>query len=289
MKSPLVISMSTLVVGFVIGIGVNKYFDNPESDEASTTQNNLILAGDKIASVQAVPDNITTDLKILQEMLNVEITARKSLQKQLDKLSNQVAALGNNLHPLNEAETGDEITNDEQTSAGNTAKDWFNEKALLDSGMSNSQAAELKAFFEQQELDRMYLRDQSIRENWDRQKYLDEIQNITAQGEARLNQLDEADYDAYLFASGQPNRVKVTSVLESSQAGTAGIQPGDHIVRYDNERIYSGFELRTATSAGDINESVAVEVERDGEILELYLVRGPLGIRMNSVSVAPTP
>jgi S1-C subfamily serine protease len=79
----------------------------------------------------------------------------------------------------------------------------------------------------------------------------------------------------------------VSSVLATAQAGAAGIQSGDHILRYDNQRIYSGFELRQATTGGNAIDSVSVEVERDGEILEFYLIRGPLGIRMNSVSVAP--
>ena len=58
-------------------------------------------------------------------------------------------------------------------------------------------------------------------------------------------------------------------------------------MRYDNQRIYNWFELREATAAGDLSDTVAIEVDRDGETLQFYLARGPLGIRMNSVSVAP--
>ena len=102
-----------------------------------------------------------------------------------------------------------------------------------------------------------------------------------------MNQLSEAEYDSYLYASGQTNRVAVTSVLESAPAATAGIEPGDHIIRYDNQPIYNWRELREATSNGQIGETIAVEIDRDGDIVELYLARGPLGIRMNSLSVAP--
>jgi S1-C subfamily serine protease len=78
-------------------------------------------------------------------------------------------------------------------------------------------------------------------------------------------------------------------VLESAQAGTAGIKPGDHIIRYDNQRIYNWRDLREATAGGSISDTVALEVEREGETIEFYLARGPLGIRMDSVSVAPQP
>ena len=110
---------------------------------------------------------------------------------------------------------------------------------------------------------------------------------ITDKEDALKEQLSESAYDAYLYASGKTNRVAVTSVLASAQAGTVGIQPGDHIIRYDDQRVYSGFELRQATSSGDISDTVALEVERDGKTILFYLPRGPLGIRMNAVSIAP--
>jgi len=79
----------------------------------------------------------------------------------------------------------------------------------------------------------------------------------------------------------------VTSVLASAPAGQAGIEAGDHILRYDNQRMYNWRDLRTATTSGDISDVVEVEVDRDGETLQFYLARGPLGIRMDSLSVAP--
>jgi S1-C subfamily serine protease len=167
--------------------------------------------------------------------------------------------------------------------------DLFNERALVDSGMTGNQARELKVFFEQQEMQQLYLRDQSIREGWDRKKYREEIQALNNEEDSLKNRIGDSAYDAYLYASGQSNGVAVTSVLASAPAGAAGIQAGDHILRYDNQRIYSGFELRQATTGGNgsATDSVPIQVERDGEIFEVYIARGPLGIRMNSVSIAP--
>ncbi len=279
MKSSQVIILLALVIGFLAGAifkgdSENRDPDNDQAEKQTVTQYRSNSASDMV------------DISNLEQLLQDETRARKSLEEKLEALNQKVAALDQNIQ-LASVESTQEIDTGEQIDAENSRQNWFNEQALIDSGMNSSLATELKTFFEQQELDRMYLRDQSIREGWDRQKFRDEIQTIMEAGDAFLSQLDDSDYDAYLYASKQPNRVKVTSVLDSSQAGTAGIQPGDHIIRYNNERIYSGFELRKATSGGDISDSVAVEVERDGEVLEFYLSRGPIGIRMNSVSVKP--
>ena len=156
---------------------------------------------------------------------------------------------------------------------------------FLESGMV--QASQLKAYFEQLEMERLYLRDQAAREGWDRARLRDEFRQLDDKEESLRDQLGESAYDAYLYASGQSNRVAVTSVLASAQDGQAGIEAGDHIVRYDNQRVYNWRDLRTATTSGDISDVVEVEVDRDGETLQFYLARGPLGIRMDSLSVAP--
>ena len=153
--------------------------------------------------------------------------------------------------------------------------------------MESVQAAQLKVFFEQLEMERLYLRDQSAREAWDRARLREEMRRLDSKEESLRDQLGDSAYDAYLYASGQPNRVAVTSVLASAQAGQVGIAAGDHILRYDNQRVYNWRDLRTATTSGDISDVVEIEVDRDGETLQFYLARGPLGIRMNSLSVAP--
>ncbi len=286
MKTSRVVLLSILVTGFVIGVFVKGSFDNSDSSIDADNEHIVTTSANNNSPEQQPAIQYSGDIKKLRQRLEEEITARKSLETKLDVLNQKLTALDQNGH-LVRTDNGEEADAGEENNAANSGQIWFNEQALIDSGMNTSLATELKTFFEQQELDRMYLRDQSIREVWDRQKYREEIQKLSETGEAFFNQLDDSAYDAFLYASQQPNRVRVTSVLDSSQAGTAGILAGDHIIRYDNERIYSGFELRNATSGGDINEAIAVEVVRDGEILEFYLSRGPLGIRMNSVSVKP--
>ncbi len=284
MKSVPLLIILTLSTGILIGYLVNTPAPTPEI-EAQKPQR----AGADVINDDAVAfDRLSSRIADLEQRLVDEILIRHALEENLDKLNQKLAKLdqGATLNPNhNIAARSDE---NENTITTASASGWFKTQALIEIGISSSQAAELKSFFEQQELDRMYLRDQSVRENWGRQKYREELQKLSENADNYLSQLDETAYDAYLYASGQPNRIRVTSVLDSSQAGTAGIQPGDHILSYDNKRVYSGFELRSATSGGDINQTVAVEIERDGEIQTLYLNRGPLGVRMNSISIAPS-
>lgn len=276
----------TLTTGITIGYFINGVYSSSEPGAKTMQTKPVAHSNEKNLIASPVITQLGVDVDALAIRLEEEISNRKSLEEKLESLSQQIASLEkqDNLQTGIAPERREEVA--EKGDSGNT---WFNEQALVDSGMSDIRAAQLKSFFEQQELDRMYLRDQSIRESWDRQRYLEEIQKLSENADTFLSQLDDTSYDAYLYASGQPNRVRVTNVLDSSQAGTAGIQAGDHIISYDNKRIYSGFDLRAATTGGNINQSVAVEIERNGEIIELYLDRGPLGIRMNSVSVAPTP
>lgn len=277
MKSPIILISLSLAIGIAIGVFMHSDSDTTELPEVKNTVD---------TSTKSLPiDSSAVDITQLNRLLQAEINARKSLEKKLDALSLQVAEFKSSAQYQSEDITT-QIEN-EQPADAESGSDWFNEQALVDSGMNPGQAAELKTFFEQQELQQLYLRDQAVREGWDRQKYRDEIQSLNDEEDALKDRLGESAYDAYLYASGQPNRVAVSSVLATAPAGAAGIQSGDHILRYDNQRIYSGFELRQATTGGNASDSVRVEVERDGEILEFYLARGPLGIRMNSVSVAP--
>jgi hypothetical protein len=219
-------------------------------------------------------------------MLRNEIRARQALQRKLEVLERQVAALDRDNRPGSSQEAV-EAENDDAYDAGLPGQGWFDQQALLDSGMDGSLVSELKSTFERLEMERLYLRDQAAREGWDRERIRNEMQLLESTEDDLRERLGESAYDAYLYASGQTNRVAVSSVLESAQAGQAGIKPGDHIIRYDSQPIYNWRELRSATTSGNIGDSVEVEVDRDGETLQFYLMRGPLGIRMDALRVAP--
>ena len=91
-------------------------------------------------------------------------------------------------------------------------------------------------------------------------------------------ELGDADYDRYLYATGQSNRVRVAEVIETSPGAQAGLQAGDVVLSYGGERVFNFRELIALTSAGEPGEMVAVELVRDGSTTQVYLPRGPIGM-----------
>ena len=283
MKNPLIFISLAVAAGVAIGVVIQNDSGSPDSRRDSTTPDTITVASIQNAAKNSDAVSLTEFNRLLQK----EVRARQVLEQKLETLSRQMAELDSSMQSFREVNVSEKITSDAKSESSDSDSRWFNEQALIDSGMASSRASELKANFEQLEIERLYLRDQSIRESWDREKLNEAMQALTLREDEFKNQLSESDYDAYLYASGQTNRLAVTSVLANAEAGAAGIMPGDYIIRYDDQRIYSGTELHQATTGGSIGDSVALEVERDGETLHFYLPRGPLGIRMNSVSVSP--
>ena len=91
-------------------------------------------------------------------------------------------------------------------------------------------------------------------------------------------ELGDADYERYLMATGQPTSIGVQRVLASSPAEDAGLQPGDQIVAYAGERVFAVTDLNALTLDGEPGQPVAMDVLRDGQQIQIYVPRGPLGI-----------
>jgi hypothetical protein len=287
MQSPVIYISLALAVGVAVGVMIQNGFETPDLTVTTSINNTATMADDGNSADEFDSARFVADIAELERLLQYEINARQELEKKLELLSQKGAIFDSVSQSFLETESTESVSSDGESDVSTADRGWFNEQALIDSGMGSSQASELKGHFEQLEMERLYLRDRSIRESWSREKYREAVQSLDSKEGELENQLGESMYDSYLYASGRPNRVSVTSVFPSAQAGIAGIVSGDHIIRYDNQRIYNGFDLREATTGGNAGDTVALEVERDGKTIQFYLVRGPLGIRMNPVSVAP--
>jgi S1-C subfamily serine protease len=88
--------------------------------------------------------------------------------------------------------------------------------------------------------------------------------------------LGDAEYEQYLSATGSEVDVPVNVPINST-AAQAGLRPGDRIVSYDGSRVFHFGEL-TALTEGSPSESVIVDVLRNGQIIQISVPRGPLGI-----------
>ena len=89
--------------------------------------------------------------------------------------------------------------------------------------------------------------------------------------------IGDADYEKYLQANGRSTTVGVAGVMAASPAERAGLQPGDEIVGYDGERVFSTGDLMQRTMASGDGD-VVVDVLRNGTTMQIVLPRGPIGV-----------
>lgn len=102
---------------------------------------------------------------------------------------------------------------------------------------------------------------------------------VQRESESQLRtELGDDAYARYLEATGQPTSVGIREVIENSAGQLAGLQPGDEIVGYNGERVFSLLDLRALTIAGEPGETVPVDILRNGQPMQMYISRGPLGI-----------
>lgn len=94
-------------------------------------------------------------------------------------------------------------------------------------------------------------------------------------------ELGEADYERYLAANGRSTSVGIDSVIPNSPAQNAGLQPGDQIVRYDGERVFSMMDMAERIMQNPSEGNVIVDIERGGNPMQLVIPRGPLGVTGN--------
>ena len=160
--------------------------------------------------------------------------------------------------------------------------------ALVAAGVAEDRAADLVWRQGQQELDRLDLRDIAVREGWfGSDRYRDELSRIEKSSVDTREEIGENLYDRYLFATGVDNRVSIDSIIPGSAAEDAGLQPGDLIETYGKTRVFRYDDLRTATSEGERGELVPVQIRRGDGVIDAWLPRGPLGIRMDRSRIDP--
>jgi hypothetical protein len=241
----------------------------------------------------AAPPALEARLAALQDALTAEHAARESLALELAALRAQVDEISAQLPggaPAPAAEAAAPTATAPSAEAGVEAAaappaPLFDVEALVAGCMHRSEAESLRTRWERYELDKLDLNDRAMREDFFMSpRHRDEHFALDA---AFRNDVDEDGYDAYLRATGKPNRVTVREVLPAGAGRVAGLEVGDELVQYAGVRVFSTADLRLLTASGRLGETVAVEVMRGEQSISLRAVRGPLGIVFGDVQRAP--
>jgi len=275
--------------------------DSADSKDKSQNQRLAVENAPQANSIE-LASNDTADmpalsLEQLARQLAQEKQQREKLEKQVQQLSVQVGALTHEKSgkpsesgASAEAEREDKTITTGARNIPQQVSGWVDAQRLAEAGMSNEQAASITQLYESVEMDKLYLRDRARREGWmASDRFRDEMDKLDQRTSNLRNELGDKAYDALLYATGRPNRVLVEGTLGNSPAAQAGIKQGDTILRYADKSIYSWYDLRQATGEGDANEMVPVEIQRGNKHLEVYVKRGPLGIRLDQQSINPAP
>jgi len=159
----------------------------------------------------------------------------------------------------------------------------FDESRVVDAGLAPAEAARLRERYETAQLQRLYARDQAIRAGRMREMG----GTVRAIDRSLRTELGDEMYDYLLFGSGEANRIVVEDVYRGSAAEAGGLRAGDLIRRYAGEPVFQPRELRRLTTQVELGQRVPVQVERNGDLLDLTVDAGPLGAPVRAVSQAP--
>lgn len=182
----------------------------------------------------------------------------------------------------------EEASSQTAVDVGNRFSPMLTTDALVKAGLSEAMAADIIRRRNDIELAKLALRDTAVREDYlGTTRYMRELTALVESQITIREELGDEVYDQYLYANKRPNRVKVVSVMLGSSAEQAGIKDGDIVLNYGQDRIFNGLELKNATSEGKLEEYVSMDVLRGGQLMSLWVTRGPLGIRLGTARVAP--
>lgn len=240
----------------------------------------------RISATQTPPG--ADEILELREQLAAQQTLGRALQAEVAQLRERVEELGTELGGgigTPESEGRDELAARRQGSVQPPA--WFDAIELIDLGVAPAEVAAIRETFDAHQLDILYLRDRAAREGWDRKpRFANELASMRA---TLREELGDEDFDLLLWATGQNNRVVLSSLLTGSPALAARLEDGDVVVRYADAAIFNGRELQLATRAGEAGQQVRMDVLRGSEELRIYVPRGPLGVQLRPARRPPEP
>lgn len=152
----------------------------------------------------------------------------------------------------------------------------FDEAALIAADLGSDSVRRIRELWEQVEHEKAEVGMRAARQGWaETYRHFRALRGL--EGRAR-RELEDVEYDWYLYATHRPNRVIVRQVLDDTVASRAGLERGDAILRYEGVRIFSPSELDAQIAGGEPDTNVRLEIVRAGRELSFVVPREQLGV-----------
>ncbi|MDJ0939684.1 MAG: PDZ domain-containing protein [Woeseiaceae bacterium] len=281
-KHPLIVVLGLLTgvaVGATGALMLADSADEPTSAAGSVADYKQEL--DALAKNDEIdPERLVQIVDSLARLIDEEIAERDALAEQIVRLEAEVAQLRAAFISDNSGSsgfTGPGVVTDSPPQPEPVRE--TREDRLLAAGFPPARVEEIERVAASSVMERVELDDRARREGWvDTERYVEAVQDLPNPASTVRDYLGDADYDRYLYANGSPNRVGIQSVIGTSPAEAAGLQAGDTIVSYGGQRVFTTEQLLELRSSGESGQPVAVEVMRNGQIVQVSMPRGPIGI-----------
>lgn len=283
-----------LAVGVGVGIGIGASTvvrlasDDPSIDgwsqRAAESRPKRLTWGE---TSELDPEQVAQVMESLIQTLDEEISERHFLAAQLEEVRSEMTELQQDLRARFGTAFPGNASNNASPQPGARADQTIEER-LAASGFTPQQIRTISRRVAETQMQQIELDDRARREGWiTTSRYFEEFNNLVNGTDTVRRDLGDDAYSHFLFAIGRPNRITVGMVIETSPAEQAGLLLGDVIRSYAGERVFSSTQLTSLRSSGDKGMPVIVEIIRDGEPMQLWMPRGPMGIQIQQDRVDP--
>jgi len=279
--------IAIIFVGIGIIVSLNIQQSQPIQPISPTSQNE----SNTLQELLETNRNLQIRLSAIEALQLEEQNLRIALSDALDSLKSKINQTPSPaiISTSNEPNPPIEHTRNNVSINSVVESNEKNKQVLISLGLDETITERIQQREEKMEMDRLYLRNTAIREGWfGTEKYFEKTRDFNTSTNVYREELGDENYDNYLFNSDQSNRISVLSVISNSPAESAGIIKGDIISRYNHENIFSWSDLTKATTDGEPGQQVSIIIKRNSDEIELFVPRGPLGIRLENIKVNPS-
>lgn len=270
----------SLLAGLAIGAWV--VGDTPEGQAAAP-----VAVGGAIDSEATAEDRLRRLERIIAEERDARIALEDTIAMMFEEMERLEGAGGATVAELKARTEQERAARERTRSVRGNENDWMRDyqerrvTRLIDGGFSEDEARRILA----QESESAF---KALQSSWDAQRSgesFDRFSSATDPQAILRSEMGDDDYARYLEVQGQPTAVRITQVLSGSPGSEIGLQPGDQLINYAGERVFSVMELRNSSMQGNPGEDVVIEIERDGTRIQLTVPRGPIGITGSGANV----